>query len=186
LARLIVLYFSDFAPEVRPVDAVRARVWLSEGRVPEAQRWVREHRLSTADDLTYVREFEYATLARVLLAQGIADGAEDPMRAAIELTERLLTAAEAGGRNGSALDILIVQALARHAADDPGGATAALARAIEIAEPEGYVRLFIDEGPSMVPCSSSQPKIGTRRDTCGSCSLLRRWQGRGKASPHSP
>ena len=72
------------------------------------------------------------------------------MRAAIGLTERLLTAAEAGGRNGSALDILIVQALARHAADDPDGATAALARAIEIAEPEGYVRLFIDEGPSMV------------------------------------
>ena len=144
------LYFSDFAPDVRPVDAVRARVWLSEGRVPEAQRWAREHGLSAADDLTYVREFEYATLARVLLAQGIADGAEDPIRAAIGLTERLLTAAEAGGRNGSALDILIVQALARHAADDPDGATAALARAIEIAEPEGYVRLFIDEGPSMV------------------------------------
>jgi LuxR family transcriptional regulator, maltose regulon positive regulatory protein len=144
------LYFSDFAPDVRPVDAVRARVWLSEGRGPEAQRWAREHGLSAADDLTYVREFEYATLARVLLAQGIADGAEDPVRAAIELTERLLTAAEAGGRNGSALDILIVQALARHAADDPDGATAALARAIEIAEPEGYVRLFIDEGPSMV------------------------------------
>ena len=97
-----------------------------------------------------MREFEHATLARVLLAQGIADGAEDPIRAAIGLTERLLTAAEAGGRNGSAIDILIVQALARHAADDPDGATAALARAIEIAEPEGYVRLFIDEGPSMV------------------------------------
>ena len=144
------LYFSDFAPDVRPVDAVRARVWLSEGRVPEAQRWAREHELSAADDLTYVREFEYATLARVLLAEGIAYGAGDPIRAAIGLTERLLTAAEAGGRNGSALDILIVQALARHAADDPDGATAALARAIEIAEPEGYVRLFIDEGASMV------------------------------------
>jgi LuxR family maltose regulon positive regulatory protein len=47
------------------------------------------------------------------------------------------------------LDILIAQALALHAADDPDGATAALARAIQIAEPEGYVRLFIDEGPSM-------------------------------------
>ena len=129
---------------------MRARVWMSEGRVPDAQRWAREHGLSAADDLSYVREFEYVTLARVLLAQGIVDRAEDAIRAAIGLTERLLAAAEAGGRNGSAVDILIVQALARHAADDQDGATAALARAIEIAEPEGYVRVFVDEGPPML------------------------------------
>jgi LuxR family maltose regulon positive regulatory protein len=144
------LYFSDFSPDVRPVGAVRARVWLSQGRVPEAQRWARERGLSATDDLTYVREFEHATLARVLLAQGFGDAAKEPIRAAIELTERLLAAAQDGGRNGSAVDILIVQALAFHAAGDPDGAKAALDRAIDIAEPEGYVRSFIEEGPSMV------------------------------------
>jgi LuxR family maltose regulon positive regulatory protein len=63
------LYFSDFAPDVRPVDAVRARVWLSEADYRTHSAGARA-RLSAADDLTYVREFEYATLARVLLAQG--------------------------------------------------------------------------------------------------------------------
>ncbi len=91
------LYFSDFSPEVRPVDAVIARLWLIQGRVPEAVRWARERGLSTADDLTYVREFEHATLARVLTAQGTLDEDQDLVRAAIELTERLLVGG--GGRS---------------------------------------------------------------------------------------
>ena len=140
------LYFSDFSPEVRPVDALKARVWLNQGRVPEALRWARERGLTAADDLTYVREFEHATLARALVAQG----GEDPVRAAIDLTDRLLVAAEAGRRNGSAIDVLIVQALARHASGDLDGAKTALGRAVAIAQPEGYVRIFIDEGSTMV------------------------------------
>ncbi len=51
---------------------------------------------------------------------------------------------------GSVIDILVVQALARHAGHDPAGALASLARAVALAEPEGYVRVFIDEGPPMV------------------------------------
>ncbi len=144
------LYFSDFSPEVQPIDALRARVWLSQGRVPEAVGWARERRLSPADDLTYMREFEHATLARVLLAQGIRDGSSDIIRSAIDLTERLLAEAEAGRRDGSAIDILIVQALALRASDDLAGARTALDRAMALAEPEGYVRVFVDEGPPMV------------------------------------
>lgn len=143
------LYFSDFSPEVRPVDALKARVWLNQGRLPEALRWAREQGLSAADDLTYMREFEHATLARVLLAQGISEGKDDTIRAAIDLTERLLVAAEAGRREGSAIDILIAQALARHASDDLPGAKTSLDRAVAIAQREGYVRVFLDEGPPM-------------------------------------
>jgi LuxR family maltose regulon positive regulatory protein len=143
------LYFSDFSPQVRPVDALEARLWLNQGRLPEALGWAREKGLSAADDLTYVREFEHATVARVLVAQGIHEGADKTVRAAIDLTEKLLVAADAGRRDGSAIDILIAQALARRAYNDPEGAKTALDRAVAIAEPEGYVRIFIDEGPPM-------------------------------------
>ncbi len=143
------LYASDFSPDVRPVAAVRARVWIAQGNLSAAWGWAREHGVAAADELSYLHEFEHATLARLLLAQGTRDRADDRIAAAIELTERLLAAAEDGGRSGSAIDILVVQALARHAGDDVTGALDSLARAVALAEPEGYVRVFIDEGPPM-------------------------------------
>ncbi len=63
------LYVSDFSPNVRPVAALKTRVWLAQGRLGEALDWVREQGLSAHDDLSYLREFEHITLARVLLAR---------------------------------------------------------------------------------------------------------------------
>ncbi len=132
------LYVSDFSPDVRPVAAVRASVWIAQGKLAEAWGWAREHRVTAADELSYLHEFEHATLARLLLAQGTRDRADDSIGQAIELTERLLAAAEDGGRKGSAIDVLVVQALARHARGDVAGALASLARAVALAEPEGH------------------------------------------------
>jgi LuxR family maltose regulon positive regulatory protein len=143
------LYVGDFSPNVRPIAALQARVWIAQGRLSEARGWAREHGLSAADDLTYVQEFEHITLAAVLVAQGIHDGADHTIVEAADLTERLLGAAEDGGRHGTAIEILVVQALARHARGDLAGAIASLDRAVALAEPEGYVRVFIDEGPRM-------------------------------------
>jgi LuxR family maltose regulon positive regulatory protein len=143
------LYAGNYSPDVRPVAAVRARVWIAQGSLSAAWGWAREHGVAAADELSYLHEFEHATLARLLLAQGTRDRADDRIGEAIELTERLLAAAEDGGRSGSAIDILVVQALARHARGDPAGGLASLARAVALAEPEGYVRVFIDEGPPM-------------------------------------
>jgi LuxR family maltose regulon positive regulatory protein len=144
------LYASDFSPNVRPVAAVRARAWIAQGNLSAAWGWAREHGVTVAGELSYLHEFEHATLARLLLAQGTRDRADDRIAVAAELTERLLAAADDGGRTGSAIDILVVQALARHARDDPAGALSSLARALALAEPEGYVRVFIDEGPPML------------------------------------
>jgi LuxR family maltose regulon positive regulatory protein len=72
------------------------------------------------------------------------------IREAVELTDRLLAAADDGGRNGSAIDILVAQALARQALRDVDRAVESLMRAVELAEPEGYVRIFIVEGRPMV------------------------------------
>ncbi len=63
------LYVGDFFPNVRPVPAVKARVWIAQGRLGEALGWAREQGLSADDDLSYLREFEHITLARLLLAR---------------------------------------------------------------------------------------------------------------------
>ena len=63
------VYMSDFSPNVRPIAAWRTRVWLAQGRLAEALGWARERGLSAEDDLSYLREFEHITLARVLLAR---------------------------------------------------------------------------------------------------------------------
>ena len=72
-----------------------------------------------------------------------------PFRAALGLLERLLQAAEEGGRTGSVIEILMLQALAHQAQGDLPRALASLERALTLAEPEGYVQVFVDEGEPM-------------------------------------
>jgi LuxR family maltose regulon positive regulatory protein len=143
-------YTGDFSPDVRPIAAMRTRLWIAQGKLSEASSWAHERGLSAADDLGYVGEFSHATLARLLVAEGARDADDQMIREAVELTDRLLAAADDGGRNGSAIDILVAQALARQALRDVDRAVESLVRAVELAEPEGYVRIFIDEGRPMV------------------------------------
>jgi LuxR family transcriptional regulator, maltose regulon positive regulatory protein len=143
------LYVGDFFPNVRPVPALRARVRVAQGELGEALGWAGERGLSVADDLSYLREFEHITLARVLLARYAAERAERSIHEATRLLERLLQAAEEGMRSGSVIEILVLQALAHQARGDIPGALASLQRAVTLAEPEGYVRIFADEGPPM-------------------------------------
>jgi LuxR family maltose regulon positive regulatory protein len=154
-------YDADFFPEVRPIAAVRARVRVAQGRLVDARDWARERGLSPDDALTYLHEFEHATLARLLLAEGIRDRADPSILAAIDLAERLAAAAEAGGRDGNVIDILVVAALARHARGDHAAAARALDRAASLAAPEGFVRVFLDEGDPMTALlTSAANRIG--------------------------
>jgi LuxR family maltose regulon positive regulatory protein len=136
-------------PDVRPISALRARVWAAQGRVADALEWARERGLSVDDDLSYLHEFEHITLAGVLIARSAiepVDGAHD----ALGLLERLLHAAEEGGRIGSVIEILAMQAIAHEALGDTSLAIAPLERAMSLAEPECYVQVFASEGPPMV------------------------------------
>jgi len=99
------LYVSDFHPDVRPIAALKARIWVAQGRLGEALDWARERGLSAHDDPSYLREFEHVTLARVLLARYKSKREESPMLEAMSLLERLLQAAEACGRMGSVIEI---------------------------------------------------------------------------------
>jgi LuxR family maltose regulon positive regulatory protein len=143
------VYVSDFYPNVRPVSARKTRVWVAQGRLGEALGWAREQDLSVEDDLSYLREFEHITLARIHLVRYKSDQADRSLLEAMRLLERLLQAAEEGERTGSVIEILVLQALTHQAQGDIPAALVPLERALRLAEPEGYVRIFVDEGPAM-------------------------------------
>ncbi len=143
------LYFRSPVPEVRPLPAIRARAWLSLGRVQDALNWVRERGLSVDDDLHYLAEFEHITLTRVLLALHASGQDLASIRSAQTLLGRLLQTSTAGGRTGTVIEIHILQALALQAQGDMPAALAILEQALTLAEPEGYIRVFADEGQPM-------------------------------------
>jgi LuxR family maltose regulon positive regulatory protein len=139
-------YISSPVSDVRPAAALKARVWIAQGRLAEALGWAREQGLSAHDELSYMREFEHITLARMLIAHYRSDRIEHSIHEAMELLERLLQAAEESGSMGSVIEILMLQALAHEAQGDDSTALVPLERALSLAEPEGYVRVFVDEG----------------------------------------
>jgi LuxR family maltose regulon positive regulatory protein len=175
------LYVSDFFPNVRPVPALQARVLVAQGKLGEALGWAREQGLSTHDDLSYLREFEHITLVRILLAQYKSDRANRSLLEAMGFLEHLLPAAEAGQRTGSEVEILVLQALAYQMQGDIPAALAPLARALTLAEPEGYVRIFVGEGPSMAALLEKAVKQGIAPNYAGQ--LLR---SLGKAEDKTP
>jgi LuxR family maltose regulon positive regulatory protein len=122
------------------VAAREAHLRLRQGRLAPALRWAETCNLPLAEaGQSYSHESEYLTLARVFIAHGQAE-------TALDLLEPLCQAAEADQRSGSLSEILLLQALARHTQDDTSGTLTVLERALTLAEPEGYVRLFVDEG----------------------------------------
>jgi LuxR family maltose regulon positive regulatory protein len=123
--------------------AQAARLQLRQGRIDQAVLWTERCGLRIDDTAwPYHREAEYLTLARVFIAQGQVEIVQD-------LLDRLLQTAESDKRTGSLVEILILQALARQAQGDSTGAMTAIANALALAEPEGYVRIFVDEGAAM-------------------------------------
>jgi len=144
------LYDGNFSPNVRPIATRKVRVWVTQGRLGEAFGWTREQGLSVDDDLSYLREFDHITLARLLLVCYRSDREDVSISGVMRFLERLLKAAKEGGRKGSLIEILVLQALAYHAQGDLPAALLPLQHALALAEPEGYARIFLDEGPSLM------------------------------------
>jgi LuxR family maltose regulon positive regulatory protein len=157
------VYKGDFFPNVRPVPAVRARLQVAQGSLHDALAWVHDQGLSADDDLSYMREFEHVTLARVLMAQHAKAHDEAALHSAAALLQRLLVAAEDGGRTGTVIEILLLQALAQHAVGTTSAALVTLERALTLAEPQGYVRIFIDEGAPSASLLKAAAKQGFAR-----------------------
>jgi LuxR family maltose regulon positive regulatory protein len=134
---------------LRPIPAMKARIEIAQGRLTQALDWVREQELSPDIDLCFVHEFEHITLVRIRLAQYQNDQLDGSIHEAMRFLDRLLQAAEEGSRMGSVIEILMLQALAHQAQGNILPALLSLERALTLAEPEGYVRLFVDEGEAM-------------------------------------
>jgi LuxR family maltose regulon positive regulatory protein len=125
-----------------PAPAQRARLLLAQGDVAAAARWTDETGLHADDEPRYPREPGYLVLARVLLAQ------ERPAEA-LALLDRLYAAAVAQGRVGSVIEAGALRALALAACGQDADAVDTLADVLTLACPQGYVRVFADEGPPM-------------------------------------
>ena len=177
------LYVGDFSPNVRPVAASKTRVWAALGRLDKAFAWARERSLTAQDDLSYLREFEHITLARILLAQYKSDHADSSFLEILGLLERLLKAAQDGGRAGSTIEILVLQALAHQAQGDLPAALLPLEQALALAEPEGYVRMFVDEGPLMAQLLQEAGAHGIMPGYTGKLLAAFKTQGQESASP---
>jgi LuxR family transcriptional regulator, maltose regulon positive regulatory protein len=147
-------YDTDYSPKARPVAATSARVRLASGDVAGAERWAVDADISADDEPTYLREYEHLTLARVLLAGGRAADA-------LLLIERLLGAAQVGGRDGSAVEAGMLLALALQFRGDTTAALTALDDALLRATPEGFVRVFLDEGAPMTALLESAARRGS-------------------------
>jgi LuxR family maltose regulon positive regulatory protein len=158
------VYAGDFSPDVRPIPAMRARVLIAQGRWGDALGWARDRGLSIDDDLSYLREFEHVTLARALLARCGHERAEPSLGEALGLLRRLLHAAEVGGRTGSVIEILVLQAHGQQILGDVPAALMPLGDALTLAEPEGYARVFLDEGPAMAALLAAAAQRGIATD----------------------
>ena len=127
---------------LNPVPAQRARLLLAQGDVAQVARWCADEGLRPDGPLDYPREPGHLVLARLLLAQ-------DDAGPALVLLDRLEAAAAAQRRDGSLIEILALRALALAAAGDDAEAVTVLAAALRLGGPQGYVRVFADEGPAM-------------------------------------
>jgi LuxR family maltose regulon positive regulatory protein len=161
-------------PEVvdlfNPLPALRARLALAHGETADATRWVQQRGLGADDEPSYPREREYLVLVRVLLAQ------QAPQHA-LGLLDRLHALAAAQGRTGSVIEARALQALALHASGDQAGALAALADALNLGAPEGYLRVFVDEGPPMAALLH-QLLAGRRRERLAAAGAPREYLAR--------
>ena len=145
------VYTTDFSPSIRPIPAVRAGLLADHGNLDGPPGWARERGLSADDTLDYLTEFEHIALARVLLAEFRAGLSAQSVVDAIRLLERVSIEAATAGRNGDLLQVLVLLALAQDAQGDRAAGIAHLEQAITLAEPEGYLRLFLDAGPWIQP-----------------------------------
>jgi LuxR family maltose regulon positive regulatory protein len=133
------------------VVAVGAQLELAQGNLAAAIRWADASGLSTEDeDLPYPREGGYLVLARVRIAQTRDDPSTPFLQDILHLLDRLRESAEEKARLDSVLEILIVQALALQAQGDRTSSLSTLERALLLAVPEGYIRIFVDEGAPMM------------------------------------
>jgi LuxR family maltose regulon positive regulatory protein len=135
---------TGIALDAERAAALAALIQLRLGQPEVAGQWAKVHAylLMAEEHFPYVHEFETLVFVRILLAQARSDEV-------LSLLARWLPAAEAAQRMGSVIEMCMLQAQALRLGSQLAAATHTLTRALTLAEPEGYLRLFVDEGELM-------------------------------------
>jgi LuxR family maltose regulon positive regulatory protein len=144
---------------------MKARIWVTHGDLSQAADWAGERDVSATGDAGYLSEFDHLTLVRLLIARHRAQPDTPAIQQAVRLLGRLLEAAETSGRAGSLVEIRMLQALAQDARGERAQALQLLDQAwAQSPEPDGYVRLFLDEGTPMVELLRDAARQGLAGD----------------------
>jgi LuxR family transcriptional regulator, maltose regulon positive regulatory protein len=132
---------TGIAVDAERAAALNALLHLRLGQLDVAEQWAGRYAQSSTDEaqFIYVHEFEMLVFVRVLLAQRRASEA-------LSLLGHWLSVTNAAQRMGSVMEIALLQAQALQLAGQSTAALQTLAQVLALAEPEGYVRLFVDEG----------------------------------------
>ncbi len=136
-------------PDVRPLPAMRARLLLQMGQIREAAHGLGDSDVRPGGAVEYMREYEQLTLARLIIAQWRAGDAPHAPGAVLRVLDEIAGAARAAVRLPTEIEALALQALAHDALGDRQRAMDLLARALELAEPIGYVQVFLEESAPM-------------------------------------
>jgi LuxR family maltose regulon positive regulatory protein len=143
-------------------EAALARLALVQDDLPTALSWAEASGLGSDDEPSYRREEQYLTLARALIARGQLGPITSYLDDALSLLDRLFKTAEGAGRMSSVIEILALRALALQARQKSSESLLTLESALRLAEPEGYARVFVDEGVPMAALLSEILKLRRR------------------------
>jgi LuxR family maltose regulon positive regulatory protein len=153
---------------VREAAAYLARFALAQGNLTAVEKWLTQFALRPDGDIQEGHEIEYLTQVRLLLSKS-------EYAAAAELSQHLQQAAEADGRTSSVIECLTLEALALHAQRQLEPACSCLAKALTLAEPEGFVRMFVDEGAPMAELLRQFVKAQQKENPSGANQLLQNY-----------
>jgi LuxR family maltose regulon positive regulatory protein len=140
-----VIHSSGVFSEARDaVQTTEIKFQLQQGKNQTVERWVDslEKSIESGNSLRFENELVYITLAKVYIAW-------KKWNEAIKLLSQLEVNAQSGGRTGRLIEILILEALVKQKLDGPAQALEVLANSLALAEPEGYIRVYVDEGEPM-------------------------------------
>ncbi|MGY0691361.1 LuxR C-terminal-related transcriptional regulator [Virgibacillus sp. FSP13] len=121
------------------LDSLKVEMLINAGRLPEVHKWLDTKQLHSDDSVMNAKTYPYTIYARSLHAVGRTEEA-------IALLDKLITNAKADDRLASTIKMLFIKSLMMHETGKKNEACQLLDRVLDLAEPDGYVRTFLDEG----------------------------------------
>jgi LuxR family maltose regulon positive regulatory protein len=154
-------------PESTLLVTRRVRLWLLQEDWPAVEAWIVQSGLQVGDEVVYGNEQALIALARIWVTRGRVTNRAADLEQATALLTRLAGTLRIAERAGHLLEVLILQAVALSAQARWQAALSPLTAALHLAAPEGYRRLWLDEGPVMQR-------------------LLSKWQQQAASAPNLP